>query len=216
MTLTIARAQSPDALWGAAVFVNKHHSYIRWADRPSRKLYWSIFEDGERIGVFGLGSAYDWPKDVAAYMKAHDLSFNNVANNIVYALHGSSDRNAGTRALALIRRDAVRWWKDSYGDDLRAFQTFIAPPRTGALYLADNWTRIGMTSGDGVETVTLAPDAVAPEGSVERVTHFAGGVVRRTAQVRKAVTPKIILMREVSKREARQAAALPERQPSMF
>lgn len=214
--VTIARAQSTAALWAAACFVDRHHSYIRWTDRPSRKLFWSVFEDGRRVGVFGLSSAYDWPKDVTAYMKANALTFNNVANNVVFALAGTEGKNIGTQALALIRRDAVRWWKDSYGDDLLAFQTFIEPPRTGALYRADNWVVIGMTSGDAVETVTLAPGEVAPEGFAERTCEYAGGVTRRTAQTRKKVAPKIILMRAVSKREYRQAMALKPEQASLF
>lgn len=203
--ITICRATTSLELWGAACFVDRHHSYIRWVNRPSRKLFWSVVEDGERIGVFGLSSAYDWPKDVAAYMTANGLTFNQVANNVVFALHGSADKNAGTKALSLIRRDAIRWWRDRYGDDLRAFQTFIAPPRTGALYRADNWSHIGMTSGDGVETETLTDD---DPRTPTRLFDYGDGNVRRVIQTRTDVAPKIILMRLVSKKEQRQAMAL--------
>jgi hypothetical protein len=213
--ITIARATSETARFALASFIDKHHSYIRWTQRPSRERYWSVFEDGERIGAFGLGSAFSWPGDVKRYMEARSLGFNEVANNIVYALAGHTDRNAGTKALSLLRHDAIRWWFDSYGDNLRAFQTFIAPPRTGAMYAADNWERIGETSGDGVETVTLSSDDAVPDGAVLREVDF-GGVLRRTAQTRKDVTPKIIFMRSVTDRERRRAMRPPAKQTTLF
>ncbi len=213
--ITIARCDSESALFAAAAFVDKHHSYIRWADRPSRKLYWTIHEDGERIGVFGLGSAFSRPKAVADFMASNALEFNHVANNIVFALAGQRDRNAGTQAMALIRHDAIRLWHDRYGDALGAFQTFIAPPRTGAMYRADNWAHIGMTTGDGMETQTLCIGEDAPEGARIRVTTF-GGKTTRIIQTRTKVVPKMIFVRLVSRRETRRAMAPPAIQRDMF
>jgi len=105
---TVLRAQARD-------FVNAHHSYIQWVDRPSRKMYWLLYEDDRHVGVFGIGSAFARPKPVAEYMTERGLAFNEVANNIVYALFACQDRNSGTRFLRLLRNDAVLWWKERYG-----------------------------------------------------------------------------------------------------
>lgn len=205
--VTITRAEDPDHWFAAAAFVDKHHSYVQWTDRPSRKLYWSIWQRGERVGVFGLGSAYSKPAAVAALMARHSIAFNGLANNFVFAMSPQATRNTGTLALALIRRDAVRWWSERYGDELCAFQTFIEPPRTGALYRADNWIQIGVTSGDSAKTMTLAPGESVPDGWSYREPVFADGSVRRYAEIRVTTTKKLILARVVSGRERRRALA---------
>lgn len=77
----------------------------------------------------------------------NNLKFNEIANNIVFCLANQQNKNAGTQLLSLVRKDAIKWWFEKYGDILKAFQTFILPPRTGAIYKADNWQLIGETIG---------------------------------------------------------------------
>jgi hypothetical protein len=130
-------------------FINYNHSYINFADRPSRKLYWMLHENENLVGVFGLGSAFSHPKAVKNFMKVNNLEFNNIANNIVYCLSYHQNKNAGSKLLSLVRKDAIKWWHERYGDRLIAFQTFVLPSsnRTGAIYKADNWICLGETSG---------------------------------------------------------------------
>lgn len=199
--LTVTRAEDATHLFAAASFVDRHHSYIRWADRPSRKLYWSVWDGDRRVGVWGLGSAFNQPKAVATFMERHGIPFNGLANNIVFAL-ADAGKNGGTEALAMLRRDAIRWWHERYGDDLMAFQTFILPPRTGAMYRADNWQHVGTTTGDGMETQTLAAGEPVPDGWSLRLY---GG--KRFARRHVPVEKKDIYMRLVSKKERRQAMA---------
>ena len=99
MTHSCVRIEHPADRAAARAFVDAHHSYIKWADRPSRKMYWQLFEDDRMVGVFGLGSAFAKPKAVAQFMAEHSIVFNEVGNNIVYALHGHQDRNAGSALL---------------------------------------------------------------------------------------------------------------------
>ena len=143
------------------MFVNLHHSYIPWRDRPSRKLYWLLYEDQELVGVWGLMSACWGPTCVKSFMKNRGIEYNQMANNSMYCLSEHRDRNAGTKFLKLLRRDAVLWWAERYGDSLKALQTFILPPKTGAIYKADNWIMLGKTTGsyDSFKTV--------PKGEVE-------------------------------------------------
>ena len=151
----IERITSTEQRVVAKRFVDSNHSYIKWSDRPSRKLYWMLFEDSQIVGVWGLASAFGWPADVKEFMKKNSISFNELGNNIVYCLSGHEDRNAGTKFLKLLRRDAKVWWKERYGDELKALQCFVLPPRSGAMYKADNWSMIGVTAGKSLVMRTL-------------------------------------------------------------
>ena len=153
--LSIKLATSKEERYMIKKFINDNHSYIKYADRPSRKLYWLLYEDDILVGVFGLGSAFSKPKDVNTYMTLHDIDFNEMANNIVFCLFGNKDKNAGSRFLSLLRKDAKSVWKTKYGNTLKAIQTFVLPPRTGSVYKADNWVLIGKTSGNTQITKTI-------------------------------------------------------------
>jgi hypothetical protein len=180
-------------------FVDSNHSYINWADRPSRKLYWMLLEDGIMVGVFGLGSAFSKPKAVAEYMKVHEVAFNELGNNIVYCLAGHRDKNAGTKFLKLCRLDACEWWYERYGDELKMFQTFILPPRTGAVYKADNWTQLGSTTGGKSMTMrTLYGADIEKYPNAERRT-FKSGEVKYLLRDFKTTEPKLIFMRKSRK-----------------
>src|SRR5690606_27305993 len=119
----------------------------QWSDRPSRKLYYMLYENGELIGIFGLGSAFHQPKVVSTFMNKYDIKFNELANNIVYAIKPGSNKNIASSFLKLCREQSILDWKERYGDQLKAFQTFVLPPRNGTLYKADNWHLIGQTAG---------------------------------------------------------------------
>lgn len=157
-------------------------------------MYWLLFEDEVHVGVWGLGSAFSRPKAVSRYMADHTLSFNEVGNNIVYALHGHKDRNAGTKFLKLIRSDAVIWWNERYKDHLKALQTFILPPRTGALYKADNWSHIGDTSGKTMSMRTLYGEERDQHPEAE-IRTFQSGEVKYLLRTFREADAKLIFMR---------------------
>ena len=199
----VVRITCPESRKVAKDFVNAHHSYIQWADRPSRKMYWALWERSSlenepvMVGVFGLGSAFARPKPIAEFMKQNSLEFNQVGNNIVYALFGHRDRNAGSRLLKLVRRDAVLWWKERYGDDLKAFQTFILPPRTGAMYKADNWTQLGSTTGGKTQSMRTLYGAEREKHPEAEIRTFKSGEVKYLLREFRETTPKLIFMRLV-------------------
>jgi len=107
------------------------------------------------VGVFALGSAFAKPKTIQKYMKDNNIEFNEIANNIVFCLANCKNKNAGTIFLKLCRQDAIKWWYERYNDYLKVFQTFILPPRTGAVYKADNWSEIGITTGKSQKAKTI-------------------------------------------------------------
>lgn len=189
----IVRADSFGLRQRCVYLVDRHHSYIQWADRPSRKLYWLLQHNSRDVGVFGLGSAFDRNGLVKEYMARHNLQFNEVGNNIVYCLVPDLPRNAGSRFLAMCRRDAIQWWSERYGDTLKAFQTFILPPRTGAVYKADNWECIGQTTGNSFRMVTLYGDD--PRKEKAEVRRFKSGEVKYLYREVDSTPPKLIFMR---------------------
>ena len=67
-------------------------------------------------------------------------------NNNVFRLT-VNEKNLGTKVLKLFRNTIVNNYKEKYGDDLMGIVTFVEPPRTGALYKADNWKYLGETQG---------------------------------------------------------------------
>jgi len=126
-------------------------------------------------------------------MLEHELEFNQIGHNIVYCLSGHGD-NAGSQFLKLCRQDSARWWQERYGDELRAFQTFILPPRTGAVYKADNWTCIGTTKGETWETTAIDPDDVDRLPNTRKQT-FADGKTYCFQNIYVETDPKLIFMR---------------------
>lgn len=178
-------------------FVDTYHSYIKWADRPSRKMYWLLKDDEITVGVFGLGSAFSKPKAIANWMIEHEITFNQLGNNIVYCLYHAR-KNAGTKFLKLLRIDAVLWWKERYGDTLLALQTFILPPRTGALYKADNWTQLGSTTGGKTMSIrTLyGEDRETYKGAIE-IRTFKSGETKYLAREFRETEPKLIFVKRL-------------------
>ena len=179
----------------AAEFINANHSYIKFSDRPSRKMYWLLFEDLEIVGVFALGSAFARPKAIAEWMKQHQIKFNELANNIVYCLSGHKDRNAGSRFLKLLRNDAKIWWRERYGDELKAFQTFILPPRTGAIYKADNWIQLGETTGGKSMSIRTLKKIDGENNPAAERREFKSGEVKYLVREFKETTPKLIFVK---------------------
>jgi hypothetical protein len=154
-TYRIERETTTELRTKGREFINTYHSYIKWSDRPSRKIYWNLYENETMVGVFALSSVFDKPKSVKEYMIKYNLKSNEIGNNIVFCLANQKNKNAGTILLSMVRKDAISWWYERYGDLLKAFQTFILPPRTGAVYKADNWQQIGITSGSNVQVRTI-------------------------------------------------------------
>ena len=200
----IRRINNSSLRYRAQCFINKNHSYIDHTDRPSRKLYWALFEQGEMVGVFALSSVFDKPKKVKEFMIRNKLGSNQVANNIVYCLSGSKDKNAGSKFLSRLREDGIIWWYERYGDFVKAFQTFILPPRNGAVYKADNWQVIGETSGYSQMVRTVRPSEAHKFENVKKRV-FNNGETRWTINEYRETEKKLILMRLVSAKETRRA-----------
>jgi hypothetical protein len=128
-------------------------------------------------------------------MRGREITFNEVGNNIVYCLAGHTDKNAGSKLLKCCRLDAEKWWRERYGDRLKAFQTFILPPLTGAVYKADNWQQLGSTTGGKTMTMrTLYGSDIEENPKAERRV-FKNGEVKHLLREFRDTKPKLIFMR---------------------
>ena len=131
--------------------VVEHHSYVASARTVGRVLKYLIYDEDELIGTFWVGSGFKpTPKAILDYFqvsqKEYDKIFNEVADNKRFAM-SKHVKNAGTIAIKLIRKRVKQDWKDRYGDDLKAILTTIGSGKSGAVYKADNWIKIGETAG---------------------------------------------------------------------
>lgn len=52
-----------------------------------------------------------------------------------------------TRVLKIARNRVQKDHSDKWGFELIGLVTFVEPPRSGALYKADNWDYLGLTKG---------------------------------------------------------------------
>lgn len=132
--------------------IENYHSYVPNASSVGRRIDWLIYDDDELIGMIGIGSSvYPCPKDLLNRLSANihnyrtDI-FNSICNNWRFCMK-THVKNAGTQVLKLMRERAPIEWKKKYGDELVAIFTFVAGGNNGAVYKADNWEVIGMSSG---------------------------------------------------------------------
>lgn len=131
--------------------VINHHSYVANAKTVGRCLKYLINFQGRDVGTFWIGSGFKpTPKSILAYFdksqKQFDAMFNCVADNKRFCM-AERIPNIGSRILKKVRHRAKKDWMDRYGDDLIAIVTTIGNGKTGAVYLADNWKKIGETAG---------------------------------------------------------------------
>ncbi len=139
--------------------IDNHHQYVKYTDVPQRRINYNVFEtkSGNLVGAVGISSAVlaisardNW----IGWNKKERLSnLNHVANNYRFALirENITIEYVGTRVLKILRLLGALRWKDKYGDDLVLLETYVKPPWSGTVYLADNWTRVGMTKGFSIK-----------------------------------------------------------------
>jgi hypothetical protein len=83
---------------------------------------------------------------------------NSMANNYRFCLKPDNGiKNLGSRVLKIARNKLAIRWKEKYGDDLLLLETYVLQNenRRGAVYLADNWTHVGQTSGVSISKAPL-------------------------------------------------------------
>lgn len=121
-----------------------------------RSLNYFIVLNNEIIGIIGAASP---PMSLELMDKHWGITKENrydklltVMNNNIFKIisHGKDkdDHNIGTKALKVFRKQVkIDYEKKFPGSTLKGLITFVQPPRTGSIYVADNWKYLGMTKG---------------------------------------------------------------------
>jgi hypothetical protein len=110
-----------------------------------RQFNYFIKQDGEIIGIIGGNSP---PLNYKKFNEFFGNGFdeNNWLNNNVFRIV-KTERNLGTRVLKIFRHCIKKDYEEKYKHRLMGLVTFVEPPRTGAVYKADNWSFLGETQG---------------------------------------------------------------------
>lgn len=185
-----------------------HPAYLYFRDRHyitnsgchGQQLHYLVVIDGRLHGilsgasaVYGVG-ARDQFFGLSKERTLRHAQLSSIICNVVYRLE-AAPHNAASQALALWRRRIAEDWEQLYQVRVAGFETFVIEgnqndrnqrctdrERTGALYLADNWSMVGMTAGN-----TKTHSAATSSGGMS------------TAHTRKEVCRKLIFVRKVKK-----------------
>lgn len=153
--------------------IDKYHSYVKYKDSPTRNIRWLVYESvsGNLVGAIGLSSA-----TIAVAKRDEYIGWDNItkmknlgklANNSRFCLIRANFtiRNIGSMTLKNLRIVGSKRWKEKYNEPLILIETFVQPERgeeldgkmtrNGAIYLADNWINVGMTSGASIRKTPL-------------------------------------------------------------
>ena len=144
-------------------FINKYHSYVKYKDVPQRRINWLIWNNkGELIGAIGFSSCVlavgDRDRWIGWNKEQRQTLSNSMANNYRFCLKPDNGiKNLGSRVLKIARNKLINRWKEKYGDDLLLLETYVLKNenRRGAVYLADNWTHVGNTTGVSISKAPL-------------------------------------------------------------
>jgi len=125
-----------------------------------QQLHYLVYVDHELFGIIsGASAVYGCrPRDeffsLSKDSATKQVQLNQVINNVVFRLE-TTRHNLASQVLAKWRKQISCDWKSLYGVPVVGFETFViekvredVSDRRGTLYLADNWTNVGLTQGN--------------------------------------------------------------------
>ena len=168
--------------------------YIPNSGCHGQQLHYLAFDEEEQVGIIsGASAVYDCAARDAFFglskdKKIKQAQINAIVSNVVFRLEVPA-KNRATRVLAAWRKRIAWDWEYLYGVKVAGFETFVIEERRaegisdrlGTLYLADNWSRLGLTKGNTKKHAKV-------DGS--------GGL--NTKHTRIDVVPKIILCKRIN------------------
>lgn len=131
---------------------NRH--YIPNKKCIGMQCHYLVFVNNEQVGIIS-GSSPSWsvrPRDSFFGLDDHSakrgMQLKAIVNNSVFRLEMNTP-NLGSQILSRFRKQVARDWFAQYSIKVVGFETFVEPSenRHGSLYLADNWTHVGITQG---------------------------------------------------------------------
>ena len=111
---------------------------------PGRSFCYLIHNNGSVAGIIGFNSP---PRNYKKFREYFDTDNDNMfmSNNVFRIV--KSEHNLATRTLKIVRNQVQYDHVEKWGIGLLGLVTFVEPPRTGALYRADNWDYLGESQG---------------------------------------------------------------------
>lgn len=111
---------------------------------PGRSFCYLIHNNGAVAGIIGFNSP---PSNYKVFREYFQVDNDNIymSNNVFRIVE--SEHNLATKVMKLAREQLQRDHILKWGFPLIGLVTFVEPPRTGALYKADNWDYLGMSKG---------------------------------------------------------------------
>lgn len=111
-----------------------------------RQCNYLIYNYSNPIGIIGASSLpLNYKIFRNFFLTKNDTDF--VNNNVFRIVNKPNDKNIGTKILKLFRNVVYNDYYNKYHQILLGIVTFVEPPRTGAIYRADNWEYLGKTKG---------------------------------------------------------------------
>lgn len=131
-----------------------HKLFVKWFIEhypkskgiPGRQCNYLIYYYENPVGIISGASP---PLNYKIFRKYFNTENEKlfVNNNVFRIVKKPKDKNFGTKVLKLFRNTIYRDYYDKYEDKLLGIVAFVEPPRTGAIYKADNWENLGKTQG---------------------------------------------------------------------
>ncbi len=155
--LQLRRVPKSDALFGKLFFSH----YPGSKGIPGRSLCYLVEYNGEVAGIIGFNSP---PRNYGVFNEyfGKDMENSFLINNVFRLTN--NEKNLATRVMKIARTTAKRDYETRFPEKLLGIVTFVEPPRTGALYKADNWDQLGMSAGKRMKRDSVTWEKVFTEG----------------------------------------------------
>ena len=138
--LYLERVPKSDVVFGKMFF--EHYPGSKGI--PGRSFCYLIHNRGRAVGIIGFNSP---PHNYRIFRDFFGVDDDNLfmSNNVFRIVH--TEHNLATRIMKKARTQLQKDHITKWGFSLIGLVTFVEPPRTGALYKADNWHYLGMSQG---------------------------------------------------------------------
>jgi len=159
------KVQKSNGLFGYWFFTH----YPNSKGIPGRSLCYLVYDGPALIGIIAANSP---PSNYRVFRDFFNCDNDNcfVNNNVFRMIR--HEKNLATKVLSRFRRRVRDDYQEKYGEKLIGIVTFVEPPRTGALYKADNWTYLGMTQGKQMRRDKETWAKVFSDGTTKHIYGF--------------------------------------------
>ena len=150
--LRVHRVASPEATRVFRGLVQQYH-YLGYTGPVGENLQYLIYDRRERLlGCLLYGAAAwrvaDRDRFIGWDEATRQRGLSRIANNQRYLiLPWVRVPHLASHLLAVTRRRVSADWQAKYGHPILLLETFVEPRFAGTCYQADNWIRVGQTTG---------------------------------------------------------------------